>query len=150
MALRQAWCGMARRQAQRDWQACEHVELWPPIAAAAVTVLVLPWSQLMLPPLKPKVKHKNKINNIKMMYQTAYYGPRVSPVQVGRPREGDGCEFRILAEWVLETLGCWLDQNVLLEAWVMWPICFWGDERESGVERKRWWEMRTSQTCGEG
>jgi hypothetical protein len=25
MALRQAWHGVAQRQAQRDWQACEHV-----------------------------------------------------------------------------------------------------------------------------
>ncbi|KAH9956964.1 hypothetical protein BC827DRAFT_1157462 [Russula dissimulans] len=72
MALRQAWHGVAWRQAWRDWQACEHVELWPPIATTAVTMLVLPQSQLMLPPSKPKVKHKNNINNIKMMYQTAY------------------------------------------------------------------------------
>ncbi|KAH9952952.1 hypothetical protein BC827DRAFT_1159493 [Russula dissimulans] len=56
---------------------CGQVELWLPITAAAVTVLVLPQLQLMLPPSKPKVKHKNKINNIKTMYQMAYYGPRV-------------------------------------------------------------------------
>jgi hypothetical protein len=71
-----AWHGGRRRGTGRHvnvcMQACGQVELWPPITAAAVTVLVLPRSQLMLPPLEPKVKHKNKINNIKMMYQTAY------------------------------------------------------------------------------
>jgi hypothetical protein len=85
MALRQAWRGMAwhggRHRGRRGGtgrhvnmcvQACGQVELWLPIAATAVTMLVLPWSQLMLPLLKPKVKHKNKINNIKTMYQMVY------------------------------------------------------------------------------
>jgi cellobiose-specific phosphotransferase system component IIB len=86
MALRQAWCGVVwcgvvwhggrrggtGRHVNVCMWACGQAELWPPIATAAVTMLVLPQSQLMLPPLKPKVKHKNKINNIKTMYQTAY------------------------------------------------------------------------------
>ncbi|KAH9958331.1 hypothetical protein BC827DRAFT_1156870 [Russula dissimulans] len=68
MALRQAWCGVVwcgvvwhggrrggtGRHVNVCMWACGQAELWPPIATAAVTMLVLPQSQLMLPPLKPK------------------------------------------------------------------------------------------------